>query len=60
MNKTTQTDVDSPYASARVKPQANFFSNTPYYIQNLERKLDGLEWKVDLLLKELEKVTKKS
>jgi hypothetical protein len=35
--------------------RGNYLSNTPYYIQGLERKIDRLEYKIDLLVGEMNK-----
>jgi hypothetical protein len=35
--------------------RGNYLSNTPYYIQVLERKIDRLEYKIDLLVGEMNK-----
>ena len=35
--------------------RGNYLSNTPYYIDALERKIGRLEYKIDLLISEMNK-----
>jgi len=40
----------------RALQRASQLSNTPYYIQSLERNIERVEYKLDLLIEKLDKI----
>ena len=54
MSRENTADMISRQRAA-MGNQGGTLSNTPYYIQHLERKIDSLEYKLNLILSELKK-----